>query len=40
MSVKEGPMVTGIVFATIAVLGYWLIRVRRQRKTRLAVQAR
>jgi hypothetical protein len=29
-------MATGIVFAAIGVLGYWLIRVRRQRKTRLA----
>jgi hypothetical protein len=32
-------MATGIVFAAIGVLGYWLIRVRRQRKTRLAPQA-
>jgi hypothetical protein len=33
-------MATGIVFATIAVLGFWLIRVRRQRKTRQAALAR
>jgi hypothetical protein len=31
-------MATGIVFAAIGALGYWLIRVRRQRKTRLATQ--
>lgn len=32
-------MVTGIVFALIGVLGYGLIRVRRQRKARLASSA-
>ena len=36
--VKEDSMATGIVFAVIGVLGYWLIRVRRQRKTRLTPQ--
>lgn len=32
-------MLTGIVFALIGGLGYVLIRVRRQRKNRLAPQA-
>jgi|GraSoiStandDraft_4_1057263.scaffolds.fasta_scaffold1413363_2 flagellar biogenesis protein FliO len=32
-------MITGIVFALIGALGWALIRVRRQRKTRLAPQA-
>jgi hypothetical protein len=32
-------MATGIVFAVIGVVGYLLIRVRRQRKTRMAAQA-
>jgi hypothetical protein len=31
-------MLTGIVFALIGGLGYVLVRVRRQRKTRLAAQ--
>jgi hypothetical protein len=35
-SSRRDPMATGIVFAAIGVLGYWLIRVRRQRKTRPA----
>jgi flagellar biogenesis protein FliO len=32
-------MVTGIVFALIGVLGYALVRVRRQRKARVASAA-
>ena len=31
-------MATGIIFAVIGVLGYWLVRVRRQRRTKLATQ--
>lgn len=31
-------MATGIIFAAIGLLGFWLVRVRRQRKTRLAAQ--
>ena len=31
-------MLTGIVFALIGALGYALVRVRRQRKTRLTPQ--